>query len=291
MKDRAIAFDFDGTLVYSGLDKGVHVMYSGYAACAEGPYRRFLHPDDPGLDVERVLQALLDYPGAPRFQQLSAMANALIHGRPEAVEDPSDLDVPPDVLAAYPALKDRYNRIYNSINNAAAERHWKAIPEAQEAIRILAPDFDLFVATGVLQDVLEEDLARHDFDRSLLQGAWGADRNGGNDKGRLLQRIKARGYEAVLFVGDTNRDLEYALQAGVNFFRYRVPDDFRRLVDELKSGMPHEPDSWSWTEGDIEFFRSKTRRLVDALLADRPLSPAQITDSINEGRSVEDAWG
>ena len=28
MKDKAIAFDFDGTLVHSGSDKGVHIIYS-----------------------------------------------------------------------------------------------------------------------------------------------------------------------------------------------------------------------------------------------------------------------
>ena len=34
MKDRAIAFDFDGTLVHSGYDKCVHIMYAAYVACA-----------------------------------------------------------------------------------------------------------------------------------------------------------------------------------------------------------------------------------------------------------------
>jgi hydroxymethylpyrimidine pyrophosphatase-like HAD family hydrolase len=31
MKDKAIAFDFDGTLVHSGSDKCVHIMYAAWS--------------------------------------------------------------------------------------------------------------------------------------------------------------------------------------------------------------------------------------------------------------------
>jgi FMN phosphatase YigB (HAD superfamily) len=53
MKDKAIAFDFDGTLVHSGSDKSVHIMYAAYRACASTGFRRFLHPRDPGRETWR----------------------------------------------------------------------------------------------------------------------------------------------------------------------------------------------------------------------------------------------
>ena len=91
---------------------------------------------------------------------------------------------------------------------------------------------------------------RHGYDRRHFRGIWGANRQGGADKAELLRRIKARGYRDVLFVGDANRDLEYAHMAGVKFFRK-------------------------------EFFRSKTRRLVEALLTGHPLSSGEATDAIH----------
>jgi hypothetical protein len=140
MHDRAIAFDFDGTLVHSGVDKCVHIMYAAYAACATTAFRCFLRCGDPGRDVERLLRALLRYPGAPRFQQLAA---------------------------------------------------------------------------------------------------------------------------------------------GVKFFRVAEPDDLLRLAALTPGGLPDLAEPWDWSEADIAFFRTKTRHLVDALLAGRPLSPAEATDFLH----------
>jgi len=284
MKDGAIAFDFDGTLVHSGFDKGVHIMYAAYAACAASRFRRFLHPHDPGRDLECLLRGLLQYPGAPRFQQLAALLNSLIHGRPVAVEVPEGLDLDPDLAAEYDTVRRTYDATYTALNDAAAGKYWKAYPAALEALPRLAANFDLYIASGVPQDVLEGDLARHGYDRRLFQSIWGADRQGGADKAELLGRIKARGYRDVLFVGDANRDLEYAQAAGVKFFRIRIPADFRRLLLLVQRGFPNQTKPWAWTETDKEFFRSKTRRLIEALLADRPLSPTEAADTIHEER-------
>ena len=149
MKDKAIAFDFDGTLVHSGYDKGVHIMYSAYVACAATGFRCFLHPGDPGLDVERLLRGLLQYPGAPRFQQLAALVNSLIHDRPVAVEVPAGLGVEPELAAEYEGVRRTYDTAYTELNDAAAAKHWKAYPTALEAIPRLAADFDLYIASGV----------------------------------------------------------------------------------------------------------------------------------------------
>jgi len=282
MKDRAIAFDFDGTLVHSGFDKGVHIMYAVYAACAATRFRRFLHPHDPRGDLERLLRGLLQHTGAPRFQQLAALLNSLIHDRPVVVEAPHGLEVDPNLAAEYDCVRRTYDVTYTALNDAAARKYWKAYPAALEIVPRLAVDFDLFIASGVPQDMLEDDLARHGYDRRLFQGIWGADRQGGADKAELLGRIKARGYRDVLFVGDASRDLEYARTAGVKFFRIKDPGDFHSLAALVQRGFPNRAEPWTWTETDKRFFRSKTRRLVEALLAGRPLSPTEAVDAIHE---------
>ncbi len=286
MKDGAIAFDFDGTLVHSGFDKGVHIMYSVYAACAATGFRRFLHLHDPGRDLECLLLGLLQYPGAPRVQQLAALLNSLIHDRPVAVAAPEGLDLDPDRVAEYDSVRRTFEATYTALNDAAAGKYWKAYPAALEALPRLAADFDLYIASGVPQDVLEGDLVRHGYDRRLFQSIWGADRQGGADKAELLGRIRARGYRDVLFVGDANRDLEYAQTAGVKFFRIRIPEDFRRLALLVQRGFPNQTEPWTWTETEKEFFRSKTRRLIEALLAGQSLSPTEVADTIHEERHV-----
>ncbi len=281
MKDRAIAFDFDGTLVHSGYDKCVHIMYAAYVACAATGFRRFLHPRDPGLDVERLLCGLLHYPGAPRFQQLAALVNSVIHDRPVAVEVPAGLLVEPELAAEYESVRRAYDTVYTALNDAAAAKYWKAYPTALETIPRLAADFDLYIASGVPQDLVEADLVRHGYDPRQFRAVWGANRRGGTDKAELLRRIQARGYRDVLFVGDATRDLEYAQAAGVKFFRYKVPEDFPRLAALVQGGFPDRAEPWSWTDAEKEFFRSKTRRLVEAHLAGHPLSPVEATDAIH----------
>jgi phosphoglycolate phosphatase-like HAD superfamily hydrolase len=281
MKETAIAFDFDGTLVRSGFDKGVHIMYAAYAACAATGFRGFLHPEDPGLDVERLLRALLAYPGAPRFQQLAALLNSLLHDRPLSVEVPAELGIEPGLAAEFPQVRQIYNTVYSGLNEAAASVYWTAFPDALEALPRLAVDSDLYIASGVPQDIVEADLARHGYDRRLFQAVWGANRQGGDDKAELLGRIRARGYRDVLFVGDTIRDLEYAQLAGVKFFRITASEDFTRLTALARTGFPDQTVPWSWTARDRDFFRSRTRRLVEALLAGRPYSPAEACDVIH----------
>jgi phosphoglycolate phosphatase-like HAD superfamily hydrolase len=282
MKHAAIAFDFDGTLVQSGSDKCVHIMYAAYVACAATGFRRFLHPGDPGRDVERLLHGLRRYPGAPRFQQLGALVNSLAHDRPVAVEAPAGLEVPAEVAGEYQRVRTTYDAVYTALNDAAAAKYWRAFPTALEVIPRLAADFDLYIASGVPQDLLEADLTRHGFDPHDFQGIWGANRQGGADKAELLGRIAARGYRDVLFVGDATRDLEYAQAAGVKFFRVVGPEDFPRLAALVRTGFPDRAEPWTWTVAEEAFFRAKTRRLIETLLAGHPLSPIEATDAIHD---------
>jgi phosphoglycolate phosphatase-like HAD superfamily hydrolase len=281
VKDGTLAFDFDGTLIHSGSDKGVHIMYAVYEACAATRFRQFLHPHEPGRDVERVLCGLLQYPGAPRFQQIAALLNSLIHDRPLAVEAPDGLALDPDLSAEYASLRRTCDATYTALNDAAAAKYGKAFPAALETLPMLAADFDLYIASGVPLDILDTDLARHGYDRRLFQCVWGTDRQGGGDKAELLGRIRARGYTDVLFVGNANRDLEYARKAGVKFYRIRCSEDFVQLSVSVRRSFPNQAEPWGWTEADKEFFRSRTRRLVDALLSGKPLSPTEGADVIH----------
>jgi len=281
MNDKAIAFDFDGTLVHSGSDKCVHIMYAAYVACATTGFRRFLHPQDPALDLERLLRGLLLYPGAPRFQQLAALVNSLIHDRQVAVEAPEGLGLGSELAAEYERVRRTYDAVYTALNDAAAAKYWKAYPTALETLPRLAAVFDLYIASGVPQDLLDADLVRHGYDRRHFRGIWGANRQGGTDKAELLRRIKGLGYRDVLFVGDATRDREYAEAAGVKFFRVAGPEDFPRLAELVEQGFPDRAEPWAWTEAEKEFFRSKTRRLVEAFLAGHPLSPGEAADAIH----------
>lgn len=281
MRECAIAFDFDGTLVGSGSDKGVHIMYAAYAACAATELRCFLHPDDPGGDVERLLRALLRYPGAPRFQQLAACVNSLVHDRPVAVDAPGGLGLTARLAEGYARLRQAYDATYTALNDAAAAKYWAAYPDALLTLPRLAADFDLYIASGVPQELLHADLLRHGYDPGCFQAVWGADRQGGDDKAELLRRIRSRGYRDVLFVGDATRDLEYAREAGVKFFRIAGSGDFLRLAVLVRGGFPDQAEPWDWTEAEVALLRAKTRHLVVQLIAGRPLSPAEAVDVLH----------
>jgi phosphoglycolate phosphatase-like HAD superfamily hydrolase len=282
MQERAIAFDFDGTLVASGHDKNVHVMVAACAACAATGFRRFLHPDAPGADVERLLRGVEPYPGAPRFQQLSALLNSLLHDRPEAVEAPAGLGLDPALADQYESVREIFTTTYSALNDAAAARYWRAYPAALEAIPRLAARFDLYVASGLPQEILEADLVRHGFAPGQFRAVWGSDSRGGADKGEHLKRIAARGYRDVLFVGDATRDLEYAKEAGVKFFRVAGAGDFVRLEADTQGEFPDLAAPWGWTGAERAFLRDKSLRLIAPLLAGRPLTPAEAVAAIHD---------
>ncbi len=271
----AIAFDFDGTLINSGLDKGIHIMCAVWIAFLENDLGGYLHPTEPEADVRRMLSAYINYPGAPRFQQLSATVNSLVNDRPEAFDEEDLRSLPLGIRDNYAGLKEVYNRVYSALNDTAAEHYWKPFADVKRILPELARRFDLYIASGVTQDLIFKDLERHDFDTGLFLGIYGGDTAGGSDKAFLLKKIRNMGYSDVLFVADSNRDLLYAGEAGVRFFRIRENADFLRLRDELAVGIPDETSSWTYTAGELDFFSSKT---VDIL-----------RDSIIPGR--KDSYG
>ncbi len=283
MKSTAIAFDFDGTLIQVWLDKGVHIMYSSWFSCAECGLGEILRPDDLGRDVDRMVRAYLAYPGAPRFQQLAAIVNSLANDAPKAVSDPVDFGLRGELTARYPSVRDRYNEVYSRLNNIAAERYWGVYPSAKATLKELARDHDLYVTSGVTEDILQEDFDKHGFDRALFQGVWGANPSGGADKAALLRSIRDKGYEDVLFVGDSNQDQDYALTAGVNFFRIKDNDSYGELLGQVRDGkLPHQPEPWDYTPEQVEFLRVKTHKPLLTYTTGNPMELEAISDWIHE---------
>jgi len=281
MKEQAIAFDFDGALVSSGFDKAMHINYSAFAACWQTGYRCFLHPDDLNRDISAMFRAFRRYPGAPRFEQLSAITNSIITGRPEAVTNPAEFGVSEQLQQEYSKVRETYDRIYSSLNSVAADKYWKPFPSAKKTIAHLAQKYDLYIASGVVQDILEKDFDHHGFDRSLFCGIKGSNPAGGSDKADILKWIKSRGYKEILFAADSSRDLEYARKAGVKFFRIIRDADFPRLLHALENGMPDENQPWDYTQEEMDYIRRKILYPMQQLVQGKPLTAVEITDWFN----------
>ena len=271
IKNRAIAFDFDGTLIQGGLDKSIHIMFSSWMACFHTRYRRYINPDDPSHDVDSMLSAYVKYPGSPRFQQLSAIVKALVNGNLASADK--------SLQREYPKVKELYNNKYSALNLIAAEKYWKPFPAIKETLQILYQSYDLYIASGVTEDILRNDIDHHHFDRSLFRGIYGGNLKGGSDKGSILKKIKQSGYEDILFIGDSSKDLEYAIEAGVKFFRIKENNDYLRLLSEIRENFPDIKKRWFYTKHEINFFRKKTLFLLQP--DNRTMNLSRIIDYIN----------
>ena len=227
-----------------------------------------------------MLSAYLNYPGSPRFQQLSAIVNSLINGNPESVNEIKELNVDDSLKLEYPKVKELFNTIYSDLNDLAAENYWKPFPVIKETLDTLSRTYDLYIASGVTEDILQEDIEHHHFDRSLFRGIYGGNSKGGSDKASILKKIKQSGYKDILFIGDSTKDLEYAIEAEVNFFRIKENNDYIRLLSEIGEDFPDEKKKWSFTEKDINFFKQKT--LFILAKEHRDMSYTEIVDYINK---------
>lgn len=284
MKKNAIVFDFDGPLVNSGWDKSIHILFSSFVACWDTGFRKFLHPDNLEIDINKMIQGSVKYPGAPRFQQLSAVVSCIIRNKPESVKEPYELGVDENLQKEYKKLQERYNEFYSGLNDAAARLFWKPLPPVRKVIETLSKDYDLYVASGIIQEILERDFDHYGFDRKLFLGIKGSDPAGAIDKAEILKQIKNSCYEDVLFIGDSSKDLEYARKAGVKFFRIKTADDYERLMNQIKNGLPDEQDIWEYTEQELEIIKSKVLFLMKTYASEKKLSYQDITRWINTGR-------
>lgn len=282
MRTTAIAFDFDGTLIRGGWDKGVHILYASYLACAERGFGDYVKPGDLERNLPRMVRAYMNYMGSPRFQQLSAIVNALVNDVPFSVDNPADLKVDAAHLAVYEDVKNRYNELYSALNDTAARLFWRPFPSVRGALAELAKYHDLYIASGVLQEILDGDLAKHAFDTSVFRGIYGSNRTGGADKGQILMRIREMGYERLLFCGDSSKDCEYANAARVPFFRVRNDASYGELLAALKRGeWPDQPVPWSEGPELAAYYLEKGRKPIAAYLAGRPMTLEAISAWIN----------
>ncbi len=262
--ESAIAFDFDGTLIQNGplnLDKGVHILFASWYACRHTGLNRFLAAGADAL-VARMVNAYIHYPGSPRFEQFSAIVNALVNDRPTSVASFNDFGLGKEYREAYAEARQIYNRVYSALNEAAAERFWKPYPSVKQFLHRMAGNYDLFIASGVTQDILENDFARHGFDRACFHAIHGGNTSGGNDKGEILKSLNQQGYRDLLFVADSNKDLEYAKIADVKFYRIRSDADYRRLDGMLPGPFPNENEAWHFEPFELEFFHTKALQLI-----------------------------
>ena len=281
MKKRAIVFDFDGPLVGSGQDKAIHILFSAFVACWDTDFRKFLHPEHLHLDISRMLKALVNYPGAPRFQQLSAIVSAIVRDIPEAFADVCELGIDETLVKKYQKLQQRYNEFYSGLNETAAKMFWKPLKGVKTLIKKLSKDYDLYVASGILQDILEKDFEHHGFDRKLFCGIMGSNPEGTVDKSVILKQIKNRPYQDILFVGDSKKDFEYASIAGVKFFRVKSAKDYNRFVEKLKQCLPDEQEMCEFTDQELQRIRLKTLKLMNLYASGKILSYSEITSFIN----------
>jgi len=284
MKQAAIVFDFDGTLINSSLDKAIHILFACFVACWDTEFKKFLHPDNFEMDIDRMIPGLVKYPGAPRFQQLSAIISCIVRNKPEPVKNPCELGLEEPLQRKYNIFQQRYNEVYSGLNDAAAKLFWKPVPHVKELIEILSKDYDLYVASGVVQEILEKDFDRHGFDRKFFAGIKGSDASGTIEKTQILTQIKNRGYKDVLFIGDSIKDLEYAKKAGVKFFRIKTADDYIKLRNQIKSNsLPDKQNKWEYTTQDITLIKSKVLFLIKTYVSGEKHSFEEITTWINTG--------
>ena len=261
---RAIAFDFDGTLIQNGplnLDKGVHIVFASWRACRQTGFSPFV-AGTAAMLVDKMVAAYIRYPGAPRFEQFSAIVNVLVNGTAKSVDAFEGLRLDESYRAEYRNAREIYNATYSALNDAAAGHFWRPYPSVKKFLEKASGHFDLHIASGVTQDILERDLRRHGFDSRCFVDIQGGNEAGGNDKGTILAALRSGGDCEVLFVADSNRDLEYARQAGVKFFRIRSDEDFRRLAAFLPGVFPDERTSWDFEPFELDFLRLQSKNLV-----------------------------
>jgi len=262
--DSAIAFDFDGTLIQNGplnLDKGVHIIFSTWYACRRTAFRKFLTAGGAAL-TNRMVNAYIRYPGSPRFEQFSALVNALVNDVHSSVPSFDGFGLSEEYRSAYEESRQIYNRVYSALNDAAADHFWKPYASVKAFLKRMAGAYDLAIASGVTQDILEKDFRRHGFERACFTSIHGGNTDGGNDKGEILKALKRLAYRDILFVADSNKDLEYAKIAGVKFYRIRLDADYRCLGDMLPGVFPDEREAWDFEPFELDFLRAKSAHLI-----------------------------
>jgi len=195
MKDRssfAVVFDFDGTLIDSK-----EIKLNSYL-------QAFVSVFNTGPKLEQtIIASSKRTAGANRFIQLQGTLDSL-------------------GLTATDEQKETWSRAYSALNSRAMAQ----IPEFPSVRNTLTElkkkGYHLFAASGILEEEFQRELARRKLKDFFIEAE-------GGDKPGFLARLKTRGFEPILFVGDTGFDEKTAGLAGVHFYLIKNDEDFSSL--------------------------------------------------------------
>jgi phosphoglycolate phosphatase-like HAD superfamily hydrolase len=196
MRNTALVFDFDGTLIDT-----IPVKIESYARATIEEF---------GVDPAKrplITQTQFTFGGAPKFVQIAETVRVLgIAATEEQIQ----------------SWARRYTR-YNDENTPRCPE----FPVVREMLADLGRRFDLFLTSGLPHAGLSED-ARH----RKLAGFFLELR--GDDKTAFLRELKARGYRHVIIVGDGKYDGLAARDSGGKFLFVRANEDLKRVWKRLR---------------------------------------------------------
>ena len=188
----AVVFDFDGTLIDSKEIKLNSYLQAFVTVFNTGPKLK-----------QTILESSKQTAGANRFIQLQDTLDSL-------------------GLTATDEQKEAWSKAYSALNNRAMA-HIHEFPSVRNTLTELKKKgYQLFAASGILEEEFQRELARRKLKDFFIEAK-------GGDKPGFLSRLKTRGFEPILFVGDTGFDKKTAGQAGVHFYLIKNNEDFSSL--------------------------------------------------------------
>jgi phosphoglycolate phosphatase-like HAD superfamily hydrolase len=179
VKDDAIIFDYDGTLIDT-----VGVKIASYARATIEEFGV-----DPALKSV-ITETQLKVGGAPKFVQLEETLRRLN-------------------LTATPEQKQSWGRRYVRYNDENTPR-CPEFPVVRQMLGTLQTRFDLFLTSGLPDDLLHADAARRGLD-GYFTGIQGG------DKPAFCLAMRQRGYRHLLLIGDGKYDEIAAREADIPF--------------------------------------------------------------------------
>lgn len=195
MLNRAIAFDFDGTLIDSKNIKTENYCKAFEMVFKTGKEKRPI-----------IIESCEQKAGANRFIQLQDTLQKL------------NLNVTNE-------QKQNWSHIYSLLNKKSLQKITE-FPAVRKILNELRKNYHLFAISGILHDEFLQELSKRNLIKYFIES------NGG-DKTSFLISLKERRYSYILFVGDTNYDKQIACDVGVDFYMINTNNDFLELINYL----------------------------------------------------------
>jgi len=148
------------------------------------------------------------------------------------------------------AVRERYNKVYSDLNDLAAERYWRPFADAKPTLAQLFRSYDLYVCSGVIEQILQRDFDHHGFDRSIFQAVWGATSREAPTR-RTWLRKDGQGLPAGAVVGRFHQGSGVRRHAGAKFFACGGQRQLRASCSPaLKTGLPDQTQPWGTPRAD-----------------------------------------